>query len=200
MNNYQAKHASNNQKDEPKAVPFYKSCLQVIFLSAIFLGCYYLLFTFVLANESVSGLSMQPTFENNDRLIAVRHTNLQRGDVVILKAPDNPGAFYIKRLIGMPGDTVSSKNDITYINGKPLREKYLDEYKNSLPKGQLYTNNFSLKKLFNVSRVPKNSYFVMGDHRNISKDSRIIGFIKKKDIVGEVKLRYFPINKIQIFK
>lgn len=142
---------------------------------------------------------MQPTFENNDRVIAVRHTKLSRGDIVIFKAPDEPGALYIKRIIGVPGDSIKSKNDVMYINGKPIREPYLTQYKKKLSKGQLYTNNFSLEQLYHVKKVPKDCYFVMGDHRNVSKDSRMIGFINKKDIIGEVKLRYFPFNQVNWF-
>lgn len=152
-----------------------------------------------LANETISGPSMQPTFENNDRVIAVRHTKLSRGDIVILKAPDEPGALYIKRIIGVPGDSIKSKNDVMYINGKPIKESYLTQYKKKLSKGQLYTNNFSLEQLYHVKKVPKDCYFVMGDHRNVSKDSRMIGFINKKDIIGEVKLRYFPFNQVNWF-
>lgn len=170
--------------------------LQVFILAIIIIGLYLVVFRFLLANETISGPSMQPTFENNDRVIAVRHSKLSRGDIVILKAPDEPGALYIKRIIGVSGDSIKSKNDVMYINGKPIKEPYLTEYKKKLSKGQLYTNNFSLEQLYHVKRVPKNCYFVMGDHRNVSKDSRMIGFIKRQDIIGEVKLRYFPFNQI----
>ena len=170
--------------------------LQVFILAIIIIGLYLVVFRFLLANETISGPSMQPTFENNDRVIAVRHSKLSRGDIVILKAPDEPGALYIKRIIGVPGDSIKSKNDVMYINGKQIKEPYLTEYKKKLSKGQLYTNNFSLEQLYHVKRVPKNCYFVMGDHRNVSKDSRMIGFIKRQDIIGEVKLRYFPFNQI----
>lgn len=169
--------------------------LQVFILAIIIIGLYLVVFRFLLANETISGPSMQPTFENNDRVIAVRHSKLSRGDIVILKAPDEPGALYIKRIIGVPGDSIKSKNDVMYINGKTIKEPYLTEYKKKLSKGQLYTNNFSLEQLYHVKRVPKNCYFVMGDHRNVSKDSRMIGFIKRQDIIGEVKLRYFPFNQ-----
>ena len=158
--------------------------LQVFILAIIIIGLYLVVFRFLLANETISGPSMQPTFENNDRVIAVRHSKLSRGDIVILKAPDEPG------------DSIKSKNDVMYINGKQIKEPYLTEYKKKLSKGQLYTNNFSLEQLYHVKRVPKNCYFVMGDHRNVSKDSRMIGFIKRQDIIGEVKLRYFPFNQI----
>lgn len=95
-----------------------KWLLQVFVMAAILLGIYYLIFSFVLSNETVSGPSMQPTFENGDRIIALRHTSLKRGDIVILNAPDEPGALYIKRIVGMPGDSITYKNDQLYLNGK----------------------------------------------------------------------------------
>ncbi|WP_297820503.1 signal peptidase I [uncultured Lactobacillus sp.] len=188
-----------DKKRQPQEESLGKSILDILITVVVCVGIYLVLFKFVFANETVSGPSMQPTFESNDRIIAVRHTKLQRGDIVILKAPDEPGALYIKRIIGVPGDTIESKNDTLYVNGKKVAEPYLTQYEKKLPKGQLYTNNFTLKKLFGVERVPKDSYFVMGDHRDVSKDSRMIGFIKKSAIVGEVKVRYYPFNQIRFF-
>ncbi|MDF7638942.1 signal peptidase I [Lactobacillus sp. ESL0791] len=183
---------SKNQNEES----FGRSVLDVIIMVVIMLGIYYLLFTFVLSNDNVSGPSMQPTFENNDRLIAVRHFNPQRNNIVILKAPDEKGAIYIKRIIGLPGDMVTSKKDKLYINGKQIAEPYLNnKYKKAdNAAGQSYTNDFTLKR-----RVPKNCYFVMGDHRDVSKDSRYFGFVKRSALVGQVKLRYWPFNKIGTF-
>lgn len=191
--------AKDNKKTSQQEESWGKSLLEIIVMVLIFMGIYFIIFRFFLSNETVSGPSMQPTFENGDRIIAVRHTKLQRGDIVILKAPDEPGALYIKRIIGLPGDTIESKNDVMYINGKPIKQPYLTQYEKKLPKGQLYTNNFTLKQILGVKRVPKDSYFVMGDHRNVSKDSRMIGFIKKSAIIGEVKLRYYPLNQIKYF-
>lgn len=188
-----------NKKRQPEEESLGKSILDILITVIVCVGIYLVLFKFVFANETVSGPSMQPTFESNDRIIAVRHTKLQRGDIVILKAPDEPGALYIKRIIGLPGDTIESKNDTLYVNGKKVAQPYLKQYEKKLPKGQLYTNNFTLKQYFGVDRVPKNSYFVMGDHRNVSKDSRMIGFIKKSAIVGEVKVRYYPFNQFRFF-
>lgn len=176
-----------------------KSILEILGMVIVFMGIYFLLFRFVLSNETVSGPSMQPTFQDGDRIIAVRNFTPKRGDIVILKAPDEPGALYIKRIIGVPGDTIESKNDVMYINGKAIKEPYLTQYKKKLAKGQLYTNNFSLQSLYGVKKVPKGCYFVMGDHRDVSKDSRMIGFIKRSAIVGEVKLRYYPFNQIKVF-
>lgn len=176
-----------------------KSILEILGMFIVFMGIYFLLFRFVLSNETVSGPSMQPTFQDGDRIIAVRNFTPRRGDIVILKAPDEPGALYIKRIIGVPGDTIESKNDVMYINGKAIKEPYLTQYKKKLAKGQLYTNNFSLQSLYGVKKVPKDCYFVMGDHRDVSKDSRMIGFIKRSALVGEVKLRYYPFNQIKVF-
>lgn len=175
--------------------------VQTIGLTVVFVGIVVLLFTFVLANDQVSGPSMQPTFESGDRIIALRHDKIDRGDIVILKAPDEPGALYIKRVIGMPGDTVQSKDDVMYINGKKYAQPFLKTYESELPTGTLYTNNFSLKTLAttHTNKVPASSYFVMGDHRNVSKDSRMLGFIKKSSIVGVVKLRYWPLNQMRTF-
>lgn len=190
---------TKSKTKDPEQESWGKSILEILGMVIVFMGIYFLLFRFVLSNETVSGPSMQPTFQDGDRIIAVRNFTPRRGDIVILKAPDEPGALYIKRIIGVPGDTIESKNDVMYINGKAIKEPYLTQYKKKLAKGQLYTNNFSLQSLYGVKKVPKDCYFVMGDHRDVSKDSRMIGFIKRSAIVGEVKLRYYPFNQIKVF-
>ncbi len=175
--------------------------LQVFILAIVIFGLYIFMFRVLLANETITGPSMQPTFENNDRIIAVRHSKLSRGDIVILRAPDQPGALYIKRIIGVPGDSIKSKNDVMYINGKPIKESYLTEYKKKLAKGQLYTNNFSLQQLYHVKRVPKRLLFRNGRSPECFKKIHgCLALSRKKDIVGEVKLRYFPFDQIQWFK
>ncbi|ERL66150.1 signal peptidase I [Schleiferilactobacillus shenzhenensis] len=175
--------------------------LQTFAMALVFVGIVTLMFTFVLANDQVSGPSMQPTFEGNDRVIALRHDHIDRGDVVILQAPDEAGVLYIKRVIGLPGETVASKNDVMYINGKKYAEPFLN---NSLKKqanlaGDLYTENFTLQSKGLGKKVPKDSYFVMGDHRPVSKDGRSFGYVKRSAIVGVVKLRYWPLNRLKWF-
>lgn len=171
----------------------------VVVIAAVIFVVNLLLFKFVLSNDVVSGNSMQANFENGDRVISVRNLAIHRGDVVVLRPPTDPNVLYIKRVIGMPGDTIKVKDDVLYINGKKTPEPYLKEDKKLHSLGQLYTNNFSLESLHLGKKVPAGSYFVMGDHRNISNDSRRIGFIKKSDIVGTVKLRYWPLNKTTIY-
>ncbi|UQS81508.1 signal peptidase I [Bombilactobacillus folatiphilus] len=199
--------------------------LQTLVLAAILFGIITLLNHFVLDNARVSGTSMQPTFEDGDRLIAFRHSKLHQGDVVVVDAPDEPGQFYIKRIIATPGQSVVAKNNQIYINGKKLKQNYLkpglklvddgsdgvygtryadtgDFTLRSLAKTSNYMQIYSkdqLNQLKKTNRVPKNSYFVMGDHRSVSKDSRYIGFIKRNKVVGVVKWRYWPLNHMKTF-
>lgn len=175
---------------------FGRSILDILIVVAVVVGLYYFLFSFVFTNETVSGPSMQPTFESQDRIIAIRHFQPRRNQIVIFKAPDQKNVLYIKRIIALPGDMVFSKNDKLYINGKEVRQPYLNNHfaRAAKRQGELYTNNFILRR-----RVPRNCYFVLGDHRDISKDSRYFGFIKRSAIVGQVKWRYWPLNHWQTF-
>lgn len=186
----------NNKPDKKKGEDesLGRFILDIIIIFAVLIGIYSIIFNFFLSNETVSGPSMQPTFENGDRIIATRNFKIKRNDIVILKAPDEKNALYIKRVIGLPGDMVTSKDDKLYINGKEIKQPYLNNsYKKQANEmGQPYTNNFTLTR-----RIPKGEYFVMGDHRDVSKDSRSFGFVKRSAIVGEVKLRYWPLNKWQ---
>lgn len=198
-----------------------KFVLEIIIIWTILMGISFLLFHFVLSKDTVSGSSMQPSFENGQRLIAVRHVEIKRGDVVIVKAPDEPGGFYIKRIIGLPEEKIISKNNQIYINGQKIAQPWLtkgrkmtDEVTNtafattqdftmkSLARSrqfQQYYTKAQLNYINKYNRIPKGTYFVMGDHRSVSKDSRYIGTIKQKNIVGVVKLRYWPLNKFKIY-
>lgn len=200
-----------------KAKEFWKSTLQIVLLAAVMVGISQLLLTFVISNEQVFGPSMQPNFTQNDRVIALHHAKLKRGDVVILKAPDAKGEFYIKRIVGMPGDTVRFDRDQLYINGKKVSEPYLKAYKADfstyLAGSDYFTLNpktngptFDLKDVLGQKKVPAHHYFVMGDNRTVSKDSRYkeVGFISDdasayNGIQGVVKLRYWPITKFKIY-
>ncbi len=200
-----------------KAKEFWKSTLQIVLLAAVMVGISQLLLTFVISNEQVFGPSMQPNFTQNDRVIALRHAKLKRGDVVILKAPDAKGEFYIKRIVGMPGDTVRFDRDQLYINGKKVSEPYLKAYKADfstyLAGSDYFTLNpktngptFDLKDVLGQKKVAAHHYFVMGDNRTVSKDSRYkeVGFISDdasayNGIQGVVKLRYWPITKFKIY-
>lgn len=124
------------------------------------------------------------------------------------KIPQKYHELYVKRVIGLPGDTVASKNDQLYVNGKIVPQNYINEqFANkemkaySYSQGDKFTYDFSLETLLSTHRktVPANSYFVMGDNRYVSHDGRNVGFIKRGSIQSEVKLRYWPLSKIKTY-
>ncbi|NEY21454.1 signal peptidase I [Bacillus ginsengihumi] len=148
---------------------------------------------FLLGNFVVDGASMNPTLENGDRLFVNKLTNhafpLHHGDIIIFHATKTED--YVKRVIGLPGDTITYKDDQLYRNGKKINEPYLVSEKRNLGSGQL-TEDFTLKDYTGKTKVPKDELWVMGDNRRISLDSRRLGFIKYNQVIGKVDLRYSP--------
>lgn len=151
------------------------------------------------ANYIVNGESMMPTIEEGNRLlvnkIELEFRSPKRFDLIVFHANENED--YIKRVIGLPGDTIKYENDQLYVNGKAVDEPYLHEYKEALVEGQL-TEDFTLLEKTGHKTVPEDHYFVLGDNRRHSYDSRHIGFISQKEIVGIVNMRYWPLDRIQI--
>ena len=163
----------------------------------------------------VDGHSMDPTLADGERLIVLDHTKINRFDIVVAKeTEDGQTKEIVKRVIGMPGDTITYNDDTLYINGKEVDEKYLDEYKQAFDDDQLqdiYAYNSLFQELaekadafttdsdgnteFTV-KVPKGEYYLMGDDRIVSKDSREVGTFPKSSIVGEVKVRFWPLSTI----
>lgn len=159
---------------------------------------------FFFANYVVSGPSMMPTLQNNNRLIVNKIVydfgSPHHGDIIIFHA--TPTEDYVKRVIGLPGDTIVYKNDQLYRNGKKISEPYLNQYKQSYETehpDQNFTYNFSLESKRHVMTIPKGELWVMGDNRSVSEDSRIFGFVKISKVVGKVSLRYYPFNELTYF-
>ena len=148
---------------------------------------------FVISPFVVDGASMHPTFENLDYLIVDEllydFSAPARGDVIVFRYPGNPSIFYIKRIIGLPGETVSINRGavtITTVSGDKttLAEPYI------VNEDATYSKSVSLNS---------GEYFVMGDNRPNSSDSRVWGPLPKKDIIGRVDLRLLPLGKIGFF-
>ena len=144
---------------------------------------------FVISPFIVDGESMHPTFENLDYLIVDEiiydFRAPSRGDVIVFRYPDNPSLFYIKRIIGLPGETVSINHGVVTVvktdgNSLSLSEPYI------VNEDATYTKNVSLTS---------EEYFVMGDNRPNSSDSRVWGPLPKTDIIGRVDLRLLPVSK-----
>ena len=142
---------------------------------------------------TVSGASMYPTLHNGDRMVLSKVGDIHRFDVVILKAPDE-NVEYIKRVIGMPGDTVEMKSGVLYINGKKVDQPFINT--EALAKQTVFMNDFTLESLTGESKVPEGKYFVLGDNRGVSKDSRMIGFIDRSAIEGKAVFTIWPFGRI----
>ncbi len=144
----------------------------------------------------VDGESMMPTLESGERMIVNKLNykvgDIQRFDIVVFHAPEKKD--YIKRVIGVPGDTLEYKNDQLYINDKKVNETYLQDYKNQIVDGGTLTEDFSLLDYTGKKIIPKGYYFVMGDNRRNSKDSRHIGLVSEEKIVGKASVVFWPIE------
>ena len=142
---------------------------------------------------TVSGASMYPTLHNGDRMVLSKVGDIHRFDVVILKAPDE-NVEYIKRVIGMPGDTIEMKSGVLYINGKKVDQPFINT--EVLAKQTVFMDDFTLESLTGESKVPEGKYFVLGDNRGVSKDSRMIGFIDRSAIEGKAVFTIWPFGRI----
>ena len=138
---------------------------------------------FIIVNATVPTSSMEKTIMTNDRVIGLRlaykNNDPERGDIIIFKNPDNEDILYIKRVIGMPVETVEIHDGGVYIDGTLLDEPYL----NAVTEGE-----------FGPYEVPEDHYFMMGDNRNNSADSRYWKntYLERDKIVGKAVMRYWP--------
>ncbi len=142
-------------------------------------------YQFLFQQFVVDGHSMDHTLANGERLIIDKIPYYfgppKRGDIIVFHAPD--GQDWVKRVIGLPGDTVAVANGRLVLDGKVINEPYIN--------GLMDTS-------FPQTKVPPGDLFVMGDNRNISEDSRIIGPIQISSVVGRVDLIIWPLNKVQV--
>src|ERR1700674_5987502 len=164
----------------------FRELAEVIGLAVIL----YVGISFVVQAVHVEGLSMFETLDDNDYLIAnkidYRLHAPQRGDIIILRPPTDNSKDFIKRIIALPGERLLISNGFVYINGHKLDDPYLPEAWNTL-------DNWSPAGPGGTV-VPPNSYFVMGDNRNRSQDSRIFGFIGRDRIDGRAWFRIWTLN------
>jgi len=151
--------------------------------------------SFIIQPFFVVGASMEPNFESGDYLIVDELSYFlrppKRGEVIVFHPPSKAEDYYIKRIVGLPGETVMVKNGQVHLRNSAESEWVLLEEKyqvNGYTDGDLNQN------------LAPNEYFVLGDHRSASADSRYFGAVPKKSIIGRALLRGFPFNKITLFK
>ncbi len=163
----------------------------LLIAAAIFLVIYQFLFR----PFEVKGDSMYPNFHNNTyvltNIIRLRMENPRLGDVIVFKAPPDPEKAFIKRVIGVPGDSILIENGRVKLNGKLLDES---AYLNS----SVQTRGGAKVREGEEVTVPDNSYFVMGDNREFSSDSREWGFVPKEMITGYSFVVYWPVPEMKV--
>jgi signal peptidase I len=150
-----------------------------------------LIVTFGFQVARVEGQSMAPTLEDQDRLIvnklAYRLHDPRVGDIVMLLYPEDPSKSFVKRIVGEPLDTIREVNGRVYRNDVPLPDDFIPAE---------FRDNYT----WGPEVIPQGYYFVMGDHRNNSSDSRTWKFVPKKYIIGRVQLRWWPISQARMFE
>lgn len=144
---------------------------------------------FVIQPVKVEGTSMQPRLVDQERIFVnrfiYRFQDVKRGDVVVFWFPRDHSKSFIKRVLAVPGDEVEIRNGVVYVNGARVSEPYL------MPEFQDY-------KSFGKAVVPDNQYFVLGDHRNSSNDSRSWGFVSQNLIYGKAIFSYWPFSRFGV--
>ena len=150
-----------------------------------------LIVTFGFQVARVEGMSMAPTLEDQDRLIVnkliYRISSPHRGDIVMLYYPNNPDKSFVKRVIAEENDLVRIVDGKVYVNDGLVDDAYVP-------------SEFRSHDAWGPSMIGEGYYFVMGDHRNNSSDSRHWGLVPKKYIIGKVQVRWWPIPEARLFK
>jgi signal peptidase I len=154
---------------------------------------------YVVQTFFIPSISMTPTLQVGDRILvdklAYHLHGVGRGDIIVFNAPpavasdcETTDKVLVKRVVGLPGETISDTNGTVFIDGKPLDQSWLPKHD-----PETYTASFK------VTHIPANDYFVMGDDRAVSCDSRIWGFVKRSEIIGKVDMRIWPLSRIGFF-
>jgi signal peptidase I len=178
-----------NQSRASTGSSFLRELAEVVLLAVIL----YIGISFAVQTVHVEGLSMFATLDDNDYLIAnkidYRLHAPQRGDIIILRPPNNNSTDFIKRVIALPGERLLIRDGVVYINGHRLIEPYL-------PEAWVVFNNWPVPPAdsSNGTVMPPNQYFVMGDNRNKSQDSRYFGPIGRDRIDGRAWFRIWPLG------
>ena len=157
-----------------------------------------LIVVFVVQPVKVEGTSMQPRLENDERIFVNKFeynfNSIQRGDIIVFWFPDDPTKSFIKRVIGLPDDIVDmDASGHIIINGEPQEEAYLAPERNQAARSRWNQSQFTSGQKV---RVKDHYYFVMGDNRDQSNDSRSWGLVPEKYIYGKAMFRYWPLQRI----
>jgi signal peptidase I len=175
----------NPELDFEKRFRLVREVIETIVLTVLM----FLVIRFAVQNFNVEGTSMEPSLHNGELILVDKWTYLfhppQRGDVIVFVAPPDPALDFVKRIIGVPGDRISVSGTTIIVDGVTLNESYVA----AINQGNPYDANIQNKI------VPPNMYFVLGDDRVRSDDSRRWGFVPRMNIIGRAALVYWPLQQ-----
>ena len=175
---------SKKQLSHKKQSRLVREIIETVVLTALM----FVVINLAVQNYDIEGPSMEPSLHNQERImvdkVSYHFRSPARGDVVVFAAPLEPSLNYVKRIIALPGDTITIDNTNVSVNNISLHEKYVDPNYQGNP----------YPKIENL-HVPANDYFVMGDDRKNSSDSREWGFVPRQNIIGRAALVYWPLSE-----
>jgi len=167
-----------------KRYRFIREVMETIVLTVLM----FVIINLAVQNYDIQGPSMEPTLHNQERIMVDKVSYSfhlpSRGDIIVFTAPNNPSLNYVKRIIGIPGDTITVDDTTVKLDGVTLREPYIDPKRQGNPYDPIDNRV-----------VPAGNYFVMGDDRVNSSDSRDWGFVPRKNIVGRAAVVYWPLGQ-----
>lgn len=172
--------------------PILRNILELVFFALLAILVFFALRTFIFRNASVIGSSMSPTLSHGDMVIINRLSyyfiSPQAGDIVAFPYQGDPSEIYIKRVIGMPGDIINFENGHFYINDERLRDPF-----STIPV-------FAMGDVVFPITVEQGHFFVLGDNRNVSKDSRFtsVGNVPESDMIGKALIRIWPLGSFGV--
>ncbi|HEX7734025.1 MAG TPA: signal peptidase I [Ktedonobacteraceae bacterium] len=173
----------NPEFDFEKRYRLVREIIETIVLTLLM----FVIIRFAIQNFNVEGTSMEPNLHDKELILVDKWTYMfrapERGDVIVFMAPPHPDMDYVKRVVGLPGDVVTVRNTTIIVDGVTLNEPYVAT--------QNQGNQFAYKNITNEI-VPPNDYFVLGDNRAVSSDSRDWGFVPKGNIIGRAAFVYWP--------
>lgn len=167
---------------------FARELIETVVLTAVV----FFIVTFTARPYRVDGVSMQPGLRNGELVVVSQIAydfgmQPQRGDVIVLHPPSDPSAVYVKRIIGVPGDVLFITPDAVYVNGHKLDESYI----------QLIDPNSAENQPLGKITLGDGQYFVMGDNRQNSTDSRVFGYVPRQNIIGKAEFIFWPAPEIK---
>ncbi len=181
--NTQTEDAEESLRD--RVAPILREAFEILVLAVVI----WVAVNFTTARSVVNGSSMEPNLQHGQYLLVNRLSYLwgspQRGDIIVFHFPGNPDDNFVKRVIGLPGDQILMENNQVFVNGERLDESYLSEAR------RLDYRSYSVT-------VAEDSYFVLGDNRLSSHDSRSWGFLRPELIVGKAWFSYWPVSKVGV--